>query len=194
MKINDIRIPLRLIDKVKKKKLNPLPSSTNIYTTKELTWSKINTDLRNYLSFMIKEAIHVDFLNKCIGPTFSIPIVSKEYSPGRYRYFILPTDPLMTCDIDKSGFLKLTVKKFAYLWSELFKEIITKEIKDFHLEVRLFDKNNRATLEFENGKIYVINVKNKRVFCYTFSKLKLMFLQDLAYKDGIRIPLRGFIE
>ena len=151
------------------------------------------------LTYWNKNVIQLEWFKACY-PITPPALIAKEYSPGRFRYFNLPTNPFMTVECNQNDYLKLSLKEFTYAWSTVFGKVIHNDIKHFSLEVRHFHDKTHVEVEFSKpeatvisketfgskkhdvivptGHIYVISVKQKHVFKYSFTELKMKLQFD----------------
>ena len=115
-------------------------------------WSNIHKNLTDSLKFWDIHVIKLNWFKICY-PITPPALVSKEYSPGRYRYFSLPIDPFVTVECDRENYMSITAKKFTYQWASLFNTNINEGIKNFQIQLRKFE-DKHVQFEFKNLKYY----------------------------------------
>ncbi|CAI2360691.1 unnamed protein product [Moneuplotes crassus] len=242
VRIKDIRIPVRIIKDFKRESnaceeklaqiLPRINLDTSEYTGKDksvcitidrYSWDNICLNIKNSLDFWSKEVIQAYWFKTCY-PRTPPAMISKEYSPGRYRYFNLPVDPFMTVECDRDNYMSISMSKFTYKWGDLFNTNITEGITHFQVQLRKFE-HIYAEFEFQNtnyysiyedqkeedktseeedkedpqnnvcGNIYIVCVRKKRVYKYSFSYLRVKVLNsEQPVSDNFFKSFNGFLQ
>ena len=165
-------MPIRILDKFRHNKASLKDTTSQVLKTEKygFTWEQIHQYVMEAIWYWSKIKIENEWFHLCFQPR-PRALNSKEYSPGRYRYFNLPFDPFMTVEWDRSNYLMLSMKKFSYLWNQLIKRNELHGIKHFKLEIRQFGDFCNFITEFKDGYVYTIDVKSKQAHKYSFTSL-----------------------
>mmetsp|Transcript_35522 Transcript_35522/g.41109 ORF Transcript_35522/g.41109 Transcript_35522/m.41109 type:complete len:154 (+) Transcript_35522:437-898(+) len=139
LQVKDIRMPNRILQKFKQPKETLRGKALEIIDNEkfDVSWSQVNSDVLDAISFWDAKSIETNWFNICFQPR-PPALQTKEYSPGRYRYFNLPLDPFMAVECDKNEYLSISLKHFTYLWTRVLKQSVLQGIRHFKLEVRDF--------------------------------------------------------
>ena len=172
--VKDIKMPIRILDKFKHNKAALQEKAVEVLKSEKYgyKWDEIQAFVLGSISYWDKNTIETQWFHLCFQPR-PAALNSKEYSPGRYRYFNLPLDPFMSVEWDKNNYLMLSMKKFSYLWNQLIKRNELYGIKHFKLEIRQFEDLWNFITEFKDGFVYIIDVKLKQAHKYKFSHLTI---------------------
>lgn len=111
----------------------------------------------------------------------------------------------MTVECDRDNYMSITLSKFTYKWGDLFATNTNEGINHFQIQLRKFEnryaefkfsqqkfypiyedkkeevkevKDEEETKDQPTGYIYIIGVRKKRVYKYSFSDLRVRILHS----------------
>jgi hypothetical protein len=86
-------------------------SNSKLSLLEKYEWDRMYATITTAVEYWTPASFQVTWFPVCY-PQVEPAMISKEYSPGRYRYFNLPLDPFMTSEASNSSHVSILVKKF----------------------------------------------------------------------------------